>query len=201
MHFRKLWLAAVLAGIANAPLAQPETSSHVASGVGAVMATKTTTVTATVVGVDAAKRTVSLKNKQGKITDLQVGEEVRNFDQIHNGDVLTVKYTEALSVSMTRQSGMRSSIERETVEGAPPGAKPGGTIGREVTVTADVVKIDLKSGMVTLKGPKGRMTDVYVSDPQQLKAVRRGDQVQAVYTEALAISMTPKASHQETLSK
>ena len=195
MHFRTLLVAAVLAGIASTVLAQPEVSTHVASGVGAVMATRTVKATSTVVGIDTATRTVSLRGRHGKVTDLQVGDDVRNFDQIHKGDTVNVEYTEALSVSMTRQSGMRSSIERETVERAPPGTKPGGKIGREVTVTADVVKVDHKSGMVTLKGPKGRMVDVYVSDPQQLKAVRRGNQVQAVYTEAMAISVTPKASH------
>jgi Cu/Ag efflux protein CusF len=195
MHFRKLWVAAALAGVASVALAQPETSSHVASGVGAVMATKTTRATATVIGIDAATRTVSLKNRQGKVTDLHVGDDVHNFDQIRKGDVVSVEYTEALSVSMVRQSGIRSSIERETAERAQPGDKPGGTIGREVTVTADVVKVDAKSGTVTLKGPKGRQVDVHVNDPQQLKAIRRGDQVQAVYTEALAISVTPKTGH------
>ncbi|MOA60085.1 hypothetical protein D3C78_1848790 [compost metagenome] len=65
-------------------------------------------------------------------------------------------------------------------------------VGREVTVTADVVAVNAKTGMVTLKGPKGKTVDVHVEDPEQLKAVRRGDQVQAVYTEALAISVTPR---------
>jgi hypothetical protein len=65
-------------------------------------------------------------------------------------------------------------------------------VGREVTVTADVVAVNTKTKTVTLRGPKGRTVDVHVGDPQQLKSVRRGDQVQAVYTEALAVSVTPK---------
>jgi hypothetical protein len=194
MHRNSLLVATALAVAAHAALAQPETSSQVASGVGAVMATATAKATATVVAIDAATRTVSLRDKQGKVTELQVGEDVRNFNQIRIGDVVTVEYKEALSVSMIRQSGMRSSIEREAVDRAPPGAKPGGSIGREVTVTADVVNVNRKTGMVTLKGPKGRMVDVHVSDPKQLKAIRRGEQVQAVYTQAIAVSITPKAS-------
>ncbi|MCY1306189.1 hypothetical protein D3C72_1281890 [compost metagenome] len=158
------------------------------------MATETVKATATVVAIDSATRTVSLRNKQGKVTDLQVGDDVRNFDQVRIGDVVAVEYQRALSVSMTRQTGMRSAIERETIERAPPGGKPGGSIGREVTVTADVVNVNRKTGMVALKGPKGKTVDVQVSDPQQLKAIRRGDQVQAVYTEAFAVSIAPKAS-------
>ncbi|WP_439685795.1 DUF5666 domain-containing protein [Cupriavidus oxalaticus] len=194
MHFDKLLVACALAAASGAALAQPESSVHVASGVGAVMATETVKTTATVVAIDSATRTVSLRNKQGKVTELQVGDDVRNFDQIRMGDMVTVEYKQALSVSMTRQTGVRSAIERETIERAPPGTKPGGSIGREVTVTADVVNVNHKSGMVTLKGPKGKTVDVHVSDPQQLKAIRRGDQVQAVYTEAFAVSMTPKVA-------
>ncbi|KWR90591.1 hypothetical protein [Cupriavidus sp. IDO] len=192
MNPSKLIVAAALAAAACPAMAQPETRVDMASGVGAVMATGTVKATATVVAIDAATRTVSLKNKQGKVTDLQVGEEVRNFEQLRVGDLVTVEYKEALSVSLNRQSGLRSSTERQIEDRAAPGAKPGGMVGREVTVTADVVAVNARTGMVTLKGPRGRMVDVHVEDPKQLKAVRRGDQVQAVYTEALAVSVTPR---------
>jgi hypothetical protein len=192
MNPGKLFVAAALAAAAHSVMAQPETRVDVASGVGAAMVTGTVKATATVVGIDAATRTVSLKNKQGKLTDVQVGDDVRNFEQLRVGDKVTVEYKEALSVSLTRQTGMRSSTEREIVDRAAPGAKPGGMVGREVTVTADVVAVNTKTKTVTLRGPKGRTVDVHVGDPQQLKSVRRGDQVQAVYTEALAVSVTPK---------
>ncbi|MFS8980775.1 hypothetical protein PO002_41280 [Cupriavidus necator] len=192
MNPSKLILVAALAAVAHPVMAQPETRVDMASGVGASMATGTVKASATVVAIDAATRTISLKNKQGKVTDVQVGEEVRNFEQLRVGDTVNVEYKQALSVSLNRQSGMRSSTEREIVDRAPPGAKPGGTVGREVMVTADVVAVNAKTGMVTLKGPKGKTVDVHVEDPKQLKAVRRGDQVQAVYTEALAISVTPR---------
>jgi hypothetical protein len=192
MNPSKLIVAAALAAAACPVMAQPETRVDMASGVGAVMATGTVKATATVVAIDAATRTVSLKNKQGKVTDLQVGEDVRNFEQLRVGDLVTVEYKEALSVSLNRQSGLRSSTERQIEDRAAPGAKPGGMVGREVTVTADVVAVNARTGMVTLKGPRGRTVDVHVEDPRQLKAVRRGDQVQAVYTEALAVSVTPR---------
>lgn len=194
MNPSRLIVAAARAAAALPVMAQPETRVDMASGVGATMVTGTVKATSTVVAIDAPTRTVTLKNKQGKLTDVRVGDDVRNFEQLRVGDMVTVEYKEALSVSLNRQTGMRSSIERETVDRAAPGAKPGGTVGREVTVTADVVAVNQKTGMVTLKGPKGKTVDVHVQDPGQLKAVRRGDQVQAVYTEALAISVTPAKS-------
>jgi hypothetical protein len=36
--------------------------------------------------------------------------------------------------------------------------------------------------------------DVIVEDPEQMKNIRKGDQVQVVYTEAVAISVTPGMS-------
>jgi hypothetical protein len=155
MNPSKLIVAAALAAAACPVMAQPETHVDMASGVGAVMATGTVKATATVVAIDAATRTVSLKNKQGKVTDLQVGEDVRNFEQLRVGDLVTVEYKEALSVSLNRQSGLRSSTERQIEDRAAPGAKPGGMVGREVTVTADVVAVNARTGMVTLKGPRG----------------------------------------------
>lgn len=193
----KLMVAAALAAASLAPgmaMAQPETRVDSVSGVGASRTTGTVKATATVAAIDAATRTITLKDEQGKLTDVQVGDDVRNFGQLRVGDAVTAEYTQALSVSLNRQSGIRSSSEREITQRAAPGAKPGGMVGREVTVTADVVAVDTKTGMVTLKGPQGRMVDVHVADPKQLKAVRAGEQVQAVYTEAIAISVTPRTA-------
>jgi Cu/Ag efflux protein CusF len=79
------------------------------------------------------------------------------------------------------------------MERTPPGAKPGGTVGREVKVLADVVGVNTKTKTVTLKGPKGNTVDLKVEDPAQLANIKTGDQVEAVYTEALAISVEPAA--------
>ncbi len=35
------------------------------------------------------------------------------------------------------------------------------------------------------------MVDLEVPDPEQLKRIKQGDQVQAVYTEALALKLEP----------
>jgi len=57
-----------------------------------------------------------------------------------------------------------------------------------VTVTASVIALDPPTQTVTLKGPK-QTVDVKVADPEQFKRISVGDQVEATYTEALAISV------------
>jgi Cu/Ag efflux protein CusF len=72
------------------------------------------------------------------------------------------------------------------VASAPAGGQPGAAAGRQVTVLADVVGVNQKTHMVTLRGPKG-LVDLHVEDPDQLKNIKKGDQVEAIYTEAVAV--------------
>jgi len=193
MKIQIFLVMAAVAMMARPALAQPQTSVEVTKGTGTATVTGTAKVTATVVEIDPATRTVTLKDKKGHIVDVEVGEEARNFDQLKVGDVVTTEYREAMSLSLSKTSGPRSASERTMEQRSSPGAKPGGTIGREITVMADVVAVNAKAKTVTLKGPHNTV-DVIVEDPEQMKNIRKGDQVQVVYTEAVAISVTPGMS-------
>ena len=193
MKSKTLLAVAVMMAATASAWAQPETKMDVSQAPGQMKATGTSKVTAKIAKIDASTRTVSLKKKDGKVVDLVVGEEARNFDQLKVGDTVTVEYQEALSLSLQKGSGPLAMQEREMSERSAPGAKPGGTVGREVTATADVVAVNATARTVTLKGPKGRTVDLMVDDPERLKNIKKGDRVQAVYTEALAVSVQPAA--------
>ena len=83
--------------------------------------------------------------------------------------------------------------ENQTLERAPMGAKPGGTASREVTIMANVTAVNHQSGAMTLRGPQGNSVEVVVEDPDQLKLIKKGDQMEVVYNEAVAISVEPQA--------
>ncbi|SDD75739.1 hypothetical protein SAMN05216345_11541 [Cupriavidus sp. YR651] len=184
-------VVAAMAAFAGPAVAQPEVQTNVSRTPDQTTVTGVAKVTATITAIDAASRKVTLKTKAGKVRDLVVGEDVRNFDQLKVGDIVTIEYKEALTVSLKKGSGPPSMQERESADRAAPGAKPGGTVGREVTVVADVVAVNKEAQIVTVKGPKGRVLDLMVEDPEQMKNVKKGDRVQAVYTEALAVSVQP----------
>ena len=61
----------------------------------------------------------------------------------------------------------------------------------QVTVLADVVGVDEKKSIISLKGPRGNVIDLKVENKDHFKVVKKGDQVEAVYTEALAIAVAP----------
>jgi hypothetical protein len=194
MKIRIFLAAAAVAMVACPAFSQPQTSVVVTKGAESATVTGTKTVTAKVVAIDSTTRTVTLKDKKGRVVEVQVGEEARNFDQLKIGDVVTTEYRESMSLSLTKASGPRSASERTIEQRSAPGAKPGGTIGREVTIMADVIAVNPKAETVTLKGPQGNTVEVIVQDPEQMKNIRKGDQVQVVYTEAVAISVTPSTS-------
>ena len=61
-----------------------------------------------------------------------------------------------------------------------------------VSVVANVVATNARTQMVTLRGVEYTV-DLRVPDKKQFNAIKVGDQVQAVFTDAVAISMEPAA--------
>jgi hypothetical protein len=51
------------------------------------------------------------------------------------------------------------------------------------------VTVNAAKQLVTLRGPLGNDYDVQVKDPAQLQAVKKGDEVEVVYTEAFVVSV------------
>ena len=157
-----------------------------APGVGAMAGA--VKVTATVVALDAATRTATLKGAKGKIVDVVVPPEAKNFDQIRVGDLVTVEYMRALTLELKGPGSIRSGSSQAASAPAPAGAVAGGSAARQVVIMANVTAVNAKENFVTLRGPKGNSVDVSV-DPSQLKLVKVGDQVEAVYTEAMAVTV------------
>ena len=183
--------AAMLLCLPAVSYAQPDVKTDLTRTPGQTTATGTAKVNATITAIDKATRKVTLKTQAGKVVDMTVGDEARNFDQLRVGDKVNVEYSEALTVSLKKGSGAATMQERDITERSEPGAKPGGRIGREVTVVAQVVNVNKEKQIVTVKGPRGHTVDLLVEDPEQMKDVKKGDRVQAVYTEAVAVSVTP----------
>lgn len=193
MNKKMLAMAAVTLALAGAAQAQPDTKVDVTRSPGQATMTGTSKVTATITKIVPVTRTVTLKTHTGKVVDLTVGEEARNFDQLKVGDKVTVEYREALTLSLEKGSGPLSMQTKPIEERAAPGAKPGGVMGQEVTVVADVVAVSPSKQTVTVKGPKGNVMDLMVEDPAQLANVKKGDRIKAVYTQAVAVAVQPAA--------
>ncbi len=162
----------------------------VASEPGKATIARAAEISAQVVGLDKATRTVTLKGPKGKVVDIVAGDEVKNFDQIRLGDMVVARYVQALTLQLMKtKAGIREGAEKEAAVRAQPGERPAGAVARQVTVLADVIGVDPKKKTITLKGPKGNVVELEVQNQDQFKVVKKGDQVEATYTEALALSV------------
>ena len=148
------------------------------------------TTTATVENVDQKTRMVTLRTADGEIVHFQADDSVRNLPQVRKGDQVTATYYESIALSMHEAPGGTPSITvAEGVERAPLGDKPAGMIVRDTTITAKVTAINKAKQTVTLEGPQGGQVTLKAADPANLDHIQVGHLVQAVYREAVSISV------------
>ncbi|NDH83214.1 MAG: hypothetical protein EBY69_07825 [Burkholderiaceae bacterium] len=141
--------------------------------------------------VDPKTREVVIVGPNGNEFKTVLGDEVKNFNQIKVGDIVTLTHVEILVADIKKPSKVeiRERIETEKAARAKLGDKPAAAIERQVTVVADVTAVDEKKGTITLRGAT-RTLDLKVKDPKVLKGVKVGTQVEATVTEIIAIEVT-----------
>ena len=183
---------AIFAATAIAQKPDATGGAVVASEPGRATAVRAAEISAQVVGVAKATRTVTLKGPKGDVVDVVAGDEVRNFDQIKLGDFLVVRYVQALTLELRKTKGKAGdATTRVEAAQAKAGERPAVAGARQVNAIADVIAVDPKKSTITLKGPRGNVVKLDVQNPDQFKVVKKGDQVEVTYTEALALSVEP----------
>jgi hypothetical protein len=83
-------------------------------------------IQATVTAIDKKKRTVTVKGPKGRTAELAVSEEVKNLDQVKVGDMLKLKYYEALSLQLDKAPGAKPGVTVTEEMVQPRAAKAGG---------------------------------------------------------------------------
>jgi ribosomal 50S subunit-recycling heat shock protein len=184
--------ATTFAGTALAQKPDVKGGAVVASEPGKAAAVRAVEISAQVVAIDKATRTVSLKTPKGDVVDIVASADVKNFDQVKVGDFLVVRYAQALTLELqkVKTSAGQPSVREEAAK-AKPGERPAVAGAREVTAIATVTAVDKKNSTITLKGPRGNVVTLDVQNPDQFKVVKKGDQVEVTYTEAIALSVEP----------
>jgi hypothetical protein len=177
--------------LSAAQMAPPDKAVVAVSEPGKVAIVGMQELTATIMSIDKATRTVTLKGPRGNSVDVVAGDAVKNFDQMRVGDRVVAQYQQALTLELRKTRGSGGVTETSMAASAKPGDLPAGVMGRQITVLADVVGVDRKKSIISLKGPHGNIFDLKVQNPAQFTVVKVGDQVEAVYSEALAMAVTP----------
>jgi plasmid maintenance system killer protein len=148
-----------------------------------------------VIKIDAATRTVTLKNQDGE-TSIVAGPEVKNFAEIKVGDRFDVVYEMAVAIELVKVKNPGAPSEQVTTSTAtaPQGDKPGIITTNTITATANVEAIDATKNIVSLRGPQGNVFKVKVQNPDLMKDIAVNEQVKVVYTEAIAAVVSAPAA-------
>ena len=148
-----------------------------------------------VIKIDAATRTVTLKNQDGEST-IVAGPEVKNFAESKVGDRFVVVYELAIAIQLVKvkNPGVTGEQVTTTTATAPQGDKPGMITTNTITATANIEAIDATKNIVSLKGPQGNIFKVKVQNPDLMKDIAVNDQVKVVYTEAIAAVVSAPAA-------
>ena len=147
-------------------------------------------VTAKVVELDMLHRMATLLTPTNDFVTVRVPVRLHNFDQVKIGDVVMVHYKIGVAARLNPavKDGIREMVETSSVSTAKPGAVPGVVAKNNVEVLANVLSFDIKARTVTIQGPTRTVT-ISVPDKVDMKSLQVGDQVQAVFSDAVAIEI------------
>jgi len=155
-----------------------------------------TVVTGKILEVNQDTKSIIVQGPRGNVYEIAGGEEVKNFGQVHKGDILYIRHGQALVASLepvaSKDTAIAEQVERTAR--APEGGKPG--IMREVTTTvvADITKVDAAKRNITFRGPRETLRTVHVEDPAiDVSKIKQGDKAKIVYKEVVAIGVRAPA--------
>ena len=156
-------------------------------------AEKSTTLTATVSAIDAAKRLITLK-ANGREETVEAGPAVRNFAQIKVGDKVDVEYYQSLAAEITKAPASTSHDATVLASRAAEGASPAGGVGMIYTAIVTVTSVDAATGTVRFTGPEGKERETMAERDVGrafIAQLKPGDRVEVTYGEALAVAVQP----------
>ncbi|WP_321964750.1 hypothetical protein [Paraburkholderia sp. J7] len=162
--------------------AAPESAPNAQLQIGEVQ------TTATVVGIDAATNSVTLRGARRNLVTVAVDPTIGDVSKLKPGDHVNILYKEALLLRAEKVAtrGIRSRVD--TVATTPASGGVAAT-AHSVQVVATVQKIDRKSRKVALRGPT--RTVVVVAPPDvPLESIKVGDSIRADYVSATAVQVT-----------
>lgn len=160
-----------------------------------VARSETVEASAIVEAIDYSTREVVLRDAAGRQTLVKAGPEVRNLAQVKKGDRVVVRFTEGFAAQLVKPGTGVTGVQTESsMVRAAPGEQPGATIGEQVRTTVKVYEVDPYANTIEVTGPRGYNRRLKVKDPQGIAFIRglkKGDEVEVTFSEALAISVEP----------
>ncbi len=183
-------IAVALAACGGSKVQGDESVAVAAVPGGGAEVVETFTSSATVSALNTKDRKVTLEFPDGKKTTFKATPDMVNFNQLAVGDHVNAVVTEQAVIWLSKNGGPPASAAAAGAVLSPVGAKPGGIAVATVAVTATITAIDQAKGKVTLAFDSGKPQTYKLGKGANLAGVSVGDQVNALVTEGVALSVT-----------
>lgn len=183
-------VAAVLAACGGNKVQGTETAGVAALPGGGAVVVETFTSTATISALNTKDRKVTLEFPDGKKTTFKASPDMVNYNQLQVGDKVNAVVSEQAVIWLSKNGGPPASAADAGAVLAPVGAKPGGIAVATIAVTATITAIDQAKGKVTLQFDTGKPQTMKLGKGADLTGVSVGDQVNAIVTEGVALTVT-----------
>lgn len=144
-----------------------------------------------ILAIDRERRLLTLRERD-EVLEVVADLRLRDFDDVHVGDLVEVQLTQALVLSLQPGTGYRERATMTTrTDPVPPGQRPSGADLFEETIMVDVLAVDPARQQLRVRDERGRIRTLTVLDDDVTQAARRGDQLVMRYRRATAISVRP----------
>ncbi len=137
-------------------------------------------------------REITLKGADGELVTVVASDEVKRFDEIEIGDVLTFEYYTYMKAEF-RQPTEEELAEPLTLiaEGgkAPEGMDPAAAVGALVKAIVTIEILNRPNMLATVRGPGGNYLTIEMEDEALMERLNIGQKVILTYAEAIAVSL------------
>ena len=143
--------------------------------------TDSASVKVTVLDINKAKKEVTVKDETGDVSVVEVPKHY-TLEKVKVGDVVTLTYSESLTVGLAKPGEMDSVAVKNMEAGGS------GYVTRVVTITA----LDMKAPSVTFMGADGKSHTFKIRDVKNAEGYKIGDKVAITYAATLSASIDKK---------
>jgi len=138
--------------------------------------------------IDTFSRTVSFRTPEGLLSEVYVPPEVKPFDELRRGDIVTVRFIESVIVQV-RPDAKPSAVEDTTAEARADAGEQAADLLQQLKVTVVIDSVDPRAGIVVYRKDDSMTVARAVLDRALLEGLKPGDRVEITYTKSRAISV------------
>ena len=150
------------------------------------------TIKAVIEAVDPEKREVLLRGPEGNLMTVTAGENVKRFNEIEVGDMVTAQFWTYLKAEFREPTEAEKAEPLVVLAGwgkAPKGKPPGAVVGRTIKAVVSIEIINRPDMFVTVRGPRGNYVSIPVEDNDLITQLNVGEVVVLTYTEAVVLTL------------